>query len=353
MNRERKAGLIFLGGCATLVVLVIVVFRASAAADLRYNVTFTSGKGLEVGDVAVLSGIAIGEVESVRLAGDRAVTVKLRIHDEHREKVQSNSTAYIANSTLPNVSGRMVVEIHNPSAPAGPMAPGTTIEGKNSWLELTAWRGASALQGWADSIGRAAGDLGEGAKNLTDGARKAIGEMGRGAAESARDGIVEGVEKGIDSGATALGDGIREGSEALGDAADDAAGKAGEAAGEALDGAAEGARDAVRSFDMKDAQRMTNELGALLGDLAKAGASAYEALLARWEVLKKDAVPMMESLRERGSELAARALQSALQSVEQAIEELRRQSEGGTGEPPSEAPLDAPRSSDAGGAVEI
>lgn len=298
MNRERKTGLAFLGGAIALVVAIVVVLTVSASADLRYTVLFAEGKGVKVGDKVQLNGIDVGEVENVRLERDgEQVRVKVRIEREHREKIGANSTAYIADPTLVNVSGRKVVEVHNGSPQGAPIRPGAEIVGKDGWIELKAWQGKEALKEWGEAIGGAAGDLREGAKSLTDGAREAVGAMGKGAADSVKEG--------------------------------------------AADAAKDLANDGIEYVapDSKKVGELMAELGALLAELGTAGAGAFERLSGEWDALKQEAAPMIESLKNQGQRLAAEGLKKAMESVEAALEALREQSEsGGDGETPQPDP---------------
>ena len=65
----------------------------------------------------------------LKLDAPKKVYVKLKIQPEHREKVLANSTAYIADSTLVNVSGQKVVEVYNSANGGGPMRQNARIRG--------------------------------------------------------------------------------------------------------------------------------------------------------------------------------------------------------------------------------
>lgn len=148
-GRRRKS---FSGLLITLLILLLILgglllFARWQSRGLDYTLHFEDAKGLRAGDPVMLSGVQIGEVKGVELAGERDVRVKVRVDDEHAEKVLAGSTAVISNPAFPNVSGQKVVEIHNPAvAEEGALPEGAEITGREGLVDLKAWQIEQRLQ---------------------------------------------------------------------------------------------------------------------------------------------------------------------------------------------------------------
>ncbi len=285
LNPEQKAGAIFAAAAAGIVILIIIVLSAQASRGLRYNVVFGEGKGVQVGDRVRLNGIDIGEVDAVKLGGGgENVTVRLKIAPEHREKILAGSTAYIASNTFPNVSGQMVVEIHNGSEPSGVMKPGTMIQGKDSLLELKAWQLKGQVSKWSEAMSQASKDFGEGAEKLTEGARKALEEM------------AEGVKKSLQEGASE----------------------------EATPPAVTDSPTTPTAAPTPDFRKMADQMADFMKDMGKSGGKKMDELAKQWDSLKKDLAPKLEEMKKNGGEFLDRQLRTLQEEIEKQMESLRR-----------------------------
>lgn len=180
MSHERRTGLLFAGAVVCVLAFVIVAFVASGTQGLRYTVVFQKGKGLRVGDRVQMNGVDIGEVDSVKLdRSGQSVSVRVKVDKEHRDKVQKDSTAYIASPTLPNVSGQKIVQVFNDRNPSPPMPDGSVIMGKDGLMELKAWQLRGQIEDWSEQIKAAGKELseaaGKGTQNLKEGAKDYAG----------------------------------------------------------------------------------------------------------------------------------------------------------------------------------
>lgn len=160
MKKQTLVGLIF-GFFVVLALLLAVGYWSNTQArSFRYVIMFNNAKNIQVGDRVVYRGVAIGEVKKFEFRGER-VAVTVQIEPEHSQRVQAGSTAIIADNAWPNVSGKKVVEIHNPEDPGPPLEKGTIVEGKDSLLDLKAWQLGQKVDRWRRQANKTLDEVGQ------------------------------------------------------------------------------------------------------------------------------------------------------------------------------------------------
>lgn len=284
MNRESRAGIFFVGAIVCLLVLIAIIFIASRSSGLHYIVAFDAGKGVKVGDRVQMNGIDIGEVDEVRFEDEtsRRVLVRLKIAPEHRHRVMADSTAYIANSTMPNVSGQKIVEVANSPDATVPMSDGTMIEGKDSYVEYQAWRLRGKIEEWGREIQSAAQEIGKG---IEEASKTPPSEPGN-------EPVPEEEE-------------VKE--------------------GESSEPVEPDAMVEKKEFvEPEDVGQITDKLTEFLKTLPERAKQGMDVVMREWTELKKNLAPAMERLRELGKTLVADNLKKLMDEIERQIEALRR-----------------------------
>lgn len=159
MSKERRIGLFVLGIVVLAGIFAFVLSLAHEQKTLRYVVEFKDAKNLKRGDLVQMNGVEIGLVSSVNLVGEEQIDVELRIEPEHARKVMQGSTAIIKSPQLMDVSGQMIVEIHNPDLKEGeqrvPMERDSRIQGVNSTVGLLAWKSKDKLGNSGEALKKA------------------------------------------------------------------------------------------------------------------------------------------------------------------------------------------------------
>lgn len=372
MNRERWAGVLFLLFSVGVIVFIAVVLGSAGSRDLRYTVVFDAGKDAKVGDRVQLNGVDVGQVQDVKLVRKgEAVEVRLKIAAEHKAKISAHSTAYIANSTTLNVSGQKVIEIYNSSTAAAPMPPNAVVEGKDSLLELNAWRLKEKASEWGDSLAKAGRDLRETARELGAGAREALSEMTKEnpaqapepaeSAESAEAELKAGKPEPPKAGKAAPKSSARE-LQLHSAEPRDPGGLPGAAPSAEPVEPAEGAPTASggdpnasspRSDDLgktlAQARDLIRRLTAFLADLGARGKTDLIALGERWDRLQGEAGTLMGKLTKMGREVLGEQLKVLVVQIRRQLDSLRDRDEENVPplDPPKEqnpqAPAPAPR----------
>jgi len=298
MNRQRNAGIVFVGIVVLILTAIFIVFGTSRWRGLRYTVVFSEGRGIAVGDRVQLNGVDIGEVDSVKLdSTGKKVFVGLKIHPEHRRKVLANSTASISDSTFLNVSGQKVIQIYNSSQGGGPMAQGATIQGKGP-LELKAWQANEWLRQQSGELQKASRDLGEGAKQLTESARNAIESFTRGVKEGLKDGTEESPSPPKQPMTSPGG-------------------------------------TPKKPLQPGELDETAKKLSDFLNELGSKGKESLTELSRKWEDLKADVTPLLRRLKDDGRELLHEKLQQILDQIEQALDKMKQERESRNGAEPT------------------
>lgn len=304
MTRERWAGVIFLAAAFAIILLIVFTLGSSSSRSLRFTALFSEGKGLKVGDKVHMSGVAIGEVDHIELSrsGDR-VAVRVKITPEHREKILANAIAYIADPTLPNVSGQKVVEIYNDSTPSGPMQNQATIDGKDNIFELKAWQIGGQVEEWGKSMVNASEDLKKTTKKLADDARTALGNLTEGVTESIKEGVGEAITEGL-SGAPSTGTESISPAPNTGDAA---------------------TSPSVSSAQPSlDGTQIASKLNEFLKDLGTQGGQKFSELTDKWKELQTQISPMIEQLAQSGKEFLSNQLETLMGEIEKQMDEMEK-----------------------------
>lgn len=162
MSPERKAGVLFIAIVACLLAMIVLILVSQANRSLLISATFSNSRGLDVGELVQMNGVAIGEVDAVNLSDDsKFVTVQLKIEPEHRTRVRKKSVAYIRNSTFPNVSGQRIVEIENSRVPSPQIESGDTIPGLDSTIEVESWKLREKVGEWSERVREAGAQMSE------------------------------------------------------------------------------------------------------------------------------------------------------------------------------------------------
>ncbi len=271
---ERLIGGLALASAALIIALIGIVFAVSRSRGVSYSVVFGKGKNLKAGDRVQLNGIDIGEVRGVELdrSGEK-VTVEIKVHAAHKNKVLADSTAYIANMTFPNVSGQMVVEIYNSPAGGPPMEAGSVIQGKDSPLELKAWQLRGKLSQWGEEL---------------EAARRELSRGPEAEAEAPR--VVEPSPK---------------------DLAERSAPGAG-----------------------RDTAEVVAKLTRFLRELGRVTADQLDRVLEEWKRLRAEVGPLIERMREAGREVVVERLKKLIEEIERTLQDLMKSRQESPGEGP-------------------
>lgn len=337
MNRERWAGLIFVGIGALALVLIVVVLGTSRSRHLHYTALFDNGKGLSVGDRVVMSGVAIGEVERIDLgvSGDR-VSVRLKIMPDHRAKVMRDSTAYITDATLLNVAGQKVVEIHNGSGASSPMPDNARVEGKDSWIEMKSWALKEKLTEWSETVVDAGKDLADGASEMSDGIRETTKNVTQSAKKSIRNGIAGGVKDGITEPDPEPETGTR--------AKNDTPAPA-QPPPPIAEGGEAPPPDVINPPVTEDPKTITTAEAArrmkqFLTEMGEMGRDGLGLLKEKWESIKAEVMPLIRRLRESGQEMLTTTLEKIMTEIEEQLDRLEQEGPAGPETAPEADPAD-------------
>ena len=163
-----------LGLIVSLLVLALILggvigFAVWKSRGLSFTVQVKNADGLRDGDKVTLSGIPIGEVRDVRLAGDKQVLVDVRVDEAYADRVKEGATAMIASPSFPNVSGQKEVEVYNPGdEEAAPLQKGATIQGQDSLLALKAWQIKDKLTSAGEGASAAARSLADSVNGMVE-----------------------------------------------------------------------------------------------------------------------------------------------------------------------------------------
>lgn len=291
MNQERRIGLGLLATGVIGFLIVVGIVIANQASALKYTMVFDDAKGLQKGDKVQINGVDVGTVKSVKLTSIQPprVDVVVRIYPEQAPKVRSDSTAFIGNVSLPNVSGQKVVEILNPSGEgAAPMKAGSEIKGLNSIFDLQAWKLRQGIGNAAESLSEKIGETAESIKSGTEPARGAIREKSAQMAEALREKTAQWSSQ--------------------------------------LKDAGKQLHDTATNPKVKELyQSVLDRLEDFIALMREKGAAAIQELQARWESIKTEIGPMLDQLCELGQKYVADTFRRIMIEIEQALDKMRAQ----------------------------
>ncbi len=134
---EIKVGALVVFSLVLLVGFVVVLGDLSVGSAQRYQVEFDNSAGLKPGADVAISGLRVGQVESLEFitdesAGDdeRAVSVRatISVRDKHTDSLTESSNFFISTRS---VLGEPYIEVVTRSLDAPPLEPGATVQGVN------------------------------------------------------------------------------------------------------------------------------------------------------------------------------------------------------------------------------
>ena len=117
------------------------------APTIKVNVVFDQAEAIEEGNSVLLSGVKIGEVDSVRPTKNKVV-LELLLNAEKAEGVQTNAAAIIEGKE--SVS----IVVYNPSTKGDSIKAGGTLFGLNSILELAAWQAGDSISSSVEQVSK-------------------------------------------------------------------------------------------------------------------------------------------------------------------------------------------------------
>lgn len=355
MSPERKAGIFFSVAVVAILILITVVLSTSRARGFEYTVVFEDGQGLQKGDPVQLNGVDIGVVRDVKL--DRtgeSIHVDLEIAREHREKIKTNSTAYIRDATFPNVSGQKVVEVINSTEPSPPLPARSVVIGKDSIAEVKAWQFAEQVGTWSEQLRGMVDDLSEAAKSGFQRGKEKLRppedqsdeEWTRPEAESPgrqQYTLPEVPEREESESSDIAGLPDEETDHSTGDEAESIRRFETQEPGMA------GAADLLKQFHgSEEYQKLADRTIDILRRLSERGVtSALAQVMLDWKELKKELVPAIQVLKDAGQLAMADQLERMMKAVEemirlrqQQLEEERRENEQYRPVPPTPETLE-------------
>jgi phospholipid/cholesterol/gamma-HCH transport system substrate-binding protein len=134
---EIKVGALVVFSLLLLGAFVVILGDFSFGAGDRYRVEFDNAAGLKPGADVAVSGLQVGQVESLSFLenesagpGERAVAVRatLRVDKQHSDRITESSEFYISTRS---VLGESYVEVVTPSLDTPKLEPGTVVEGNS------------------------------------------------------------------------------------------------------------------------------------------------------------------------------------------------------------------------------
>lgn len=287
MTKERRFGLGLLAAGVIGVLILVAIVAVARGGALQYTIVFDDAKGLQAGDKVQINGVDVGTVKSVRLVSNERVDVVVKIEPEHAPKVRSDSSAFIGNVSLPNVSGQKVVEILNPQgAPAPQMKRDSEIKGVDSLIDLQMWKIKHKLAGAADKLSEKIG----------------------GAAEM------------IKENAGPVGEKLRASGAQLAAAVREKSGQWSVKLKEIGAQVEQGVSDPkVRELF----QELRAKIEAFIVMMREKGAAAIDELQAQWGALKPQVEAMLEQLRQLGQKYVVETFRQVVGEIEQALAAFR------------------------------
>ncbi|MCE5230500.1 MlaD family protein [bacterium] len=292
MNQDRRIGLGLLATGVVGVLIVLMIVIAGRASALGYTIVFEDAKGLQRGDKVQLNGVDVGTVKSVTLVSSQPprVEVVVRIDADQAEKIRSDSTAFISNVSLPNVSGQKVVEILNPTGGvAVTMKDGAEIRGMNSLIDLQLWKVKHKLGDAAAKISQELSEVKETVKKEAGPAGQRLREKGAQIADTLREKSAQWSSKIKDAGKQLK----------------------------------EGANDPkVRDLYTQ----VMDKLNQFIQLMREKGVSAFNEVQQRWQELKPEIIKLLDQLKELNQKYVVDTFKQVMAEIEQQLGNLRAQS---------------------------
>lgn len=302
MNKERRIGLGLLATGVIGVLIVIAIAVAARGSALQYTIVFDDAKGLQAGDKVQINGVDVGTVRSVKLVNNDRVDVVVKIDSEHAEKIRSDSSAFIANVSMPNVSGQKVVEILNPEgAPAPNMKRDSQIKGVNNLIDLQMWKIKHKLGDTAEKLSESISDAAQSIKENTGPARRKLRESSEQLAAAVREKSGEWSAKLKDVG------------------------------GQIEKGASD---PKVRDLF----QQIKTKLDEFIRIMREKGSAAIEELQQRWQTLKPEVEKMLAQLKDLGQKYVVDTFRQVMAEIEQVLDRFREQPRELPETPPEPSP---------------
>ncbi|MEN6624928.1 MAG: MlaD family protein [Candidatus Sumerlaeia bacterium] len=289
MNQERRIGLGLLATGVIGFLIVILVLVIAQARALTYTVVFEDAKGLQKGDKVQINGVDVGTVKSVKLISNEPprVDVVVRVNSDQAAKVRSDSTAFISNVSLPNVSGQKVVEILNPKGEgAQPMKDGSQIIGVNSLIDLQIWKVKQGLGNAAENLSETIGEAAEAIKESAGPATQKLSEQGSKLTEALRAKTKEWSARLRDAGRQ-----MKEGATS----------------------------PEARTLY----QQILEKIERFIALMREKGALAVDELMKQWANIKTEIGPMLEKLRALGQKYVVDTFNQTISEIDQALDKMR------------------------------
>lgn len=289
MNKERRIGLGLLATGVIGILIVIAIVAIAGGGALQYTIVFDDAKGLQAGDKVQINGVDVGTVKSVKLVNNERVDVVVKIAPDQAARVRSDSSAFIANVSLPNVSGQKVVEILNPTGePAPQMKRDSEIKGVDSLLDLQMWKIKHKLGDAADKLSEKIGDAAQSLKENTVPARQKLRESGEQLAAAVRE-------------------------------------KSGEWSAKLKDVGGQIEKGVSDPQVREMFQQIKNKLDEFIGSIREKGAVAVDELLQQWKTLKPQIESMLEQLKELGQKYVVETFRQVMNEIEQVLDRFREE----------------------------
>lgn len=297
MNKERRIGLGLLATGVIGVLIVIAIVAIARGGALQYTIVFDDAKGLQAGDKVQINGVDVGTVKSVKLVNNERVDVVVKIDPDHAAKVRADSSAFISNVSLPNVSGQKVVEILNPPGPPAPqMKHQSEIKGVDSIIDLQMWKIKHKLGDAADKLSDKISSTAQSIKENTGPARQKLRESGEQLAAAVREKSVEWSAKLKDVG------------------------------GQIEKGVSDPkVRELFREIKAK--------LDEFIRLMREKGAAAIDELQQRWQTLKPQIESMLGQLKQLGQKYVVETFRQVMSEIEQVLDRFRDESKQPEAEP--------------------
>jgi hypothetical protein len=321
MSPERKAGIVFSVAVIAILALIGVMLSTSRARGFEYTVVFKDGKGIRKGDRVRMSGVDIGLVRAVTLdrTGD-AIHVQLEIDRDHREKIRTNSTAYIRDATFPNVSGQKIVEVINSTEPSPPLAARSVVQGKENVAEIKAWQFRDQVGTWTEQVRGIMENLSDSTKS---GIRRGRESFSRLQEERAARELAQAPEAPdapvAESPAEVPPD--RPPPSMPDEPAAPAVPEDHDSTSPAARQGFAGARDLLKDFrESEDYQALADRTVDILRRLSEKGVPAtLTRIILDWQELKKELAPAIDVLKEAGRLALANQLGAVMEAIEEMI----------------------------------
>lgn len=148
---ELKIGIVAVVAIALAVLLIVAVGGQGGFSWQQYELVtrFADVKGLKSGAVVRVAGVEVGKVGSVELSGSE-VEVRLKINEEHKPRITSESRASIGSLSL---LGEPVIDV-SPSTTGTPLGDGDSLAAVRSPGQL-----ADVAEGATQTLGQVTGIL--------------------------------------------------------------------------------------------------------------------------------------------------------------------------------------------------